>query len=230
LHHPPLVPLGITLRSPSTQSTEYEVGETISTSAGEDDTCYESLNACIEVHNFDTTLVGRSYKDVVVTVLASPDMSDNISPNPLDALHVSSLCSLLSPSPECCNMFLVARHDTLAGDVFGSVEPLGAFRGYDSFLDPYSLYLENMATKILLTFAFNHSTNFSKACDKFRSALTVISRFIFKCIAYIHLSYMLRCLIISYELFMTSERVPRVLRCRGVADAPHASHDTILRR
>jgi len=85
---------------------EYEVGDTlgVSASVGGDDTCYESNNAFIEVYDFDATLVGRSYEDVVVTVPASPDMVDNISPNPLDAFHASSLCPLPSPSLECYNI------------------------------------------------------------------------------------------------------------------------------
>jgi len=64
---------------------EYEVCETfgVSTSVGEDDTCYESNNAFIEVHDFDATLVGRSYEDIMVTVPASPDTVGNISTNPL---------------------------------------------------------------------------------------------------------------------------------------------------
>jgi len=65
---------------------EYEVGETlgISASVGEDDTCYESDNAFIEMHDFVATLVGRSYEDVVVTVQASLDMVDN---SPTSLIH-----------------------------------------------------------------------------------------------------------------------------------------------
>ena len=64
----------------------------------------QTIFTFIEVHDFDATLVGRSYVDVVVIVLTNPDMVDNISPNALDASHVSSLCSLPSPFPECHNM------------------------------------------------------------------------------------------------------------------------------
>jgi len=73
----------------------------------------------------------------------------------------------------------------LEGDVFDYVEPLGTFRRYDPFLDPDSLYLGNIPVKILFTIAFNYSIYFSKACDRFRGALTIISRFIFKCF-YLH--------------------------------------------
>ena len=59
------------------------------------------------------------------------------------------------------------------------VKSLGTFRGHDPSLYPYRLYLGNVLTKNMLTVAFNYSTNFSKAFDKFRRALTIISRFIF---------------------------------------------------
>ena len=79
------------------QSTEFEVGETFS--INEDDTCYESNNVFIEVHEFDATLVGQSYVDVVVIMPASPEMVDNISPSPLNSFHASSSYSLCSLSP-----------------------------------------------------------------------------------------------------------------------------------
>ena len=108
--------------------------------------------------------------DVVITVPASPDMVDNISPNPLDVFK---------------------------RNVDDCAESLGTFRGYDPFHDPYSLYLGNMPAKIILTTAFDHSKDFSKAFDKFKRALTTVSEFIFKC-SYSHC--MLRCLISSYDL------------------------------
>jgi len=61
---------------------------------------------------------------VVVTVPTSLDMVDNISPDPLDASHVSSLCSLPSPFPECHNMSLLNCHDQLEGNVDDCVESL----------------------------------------------------------------------------------------------------------
>ena len=65
---------------PLAQSTKFEVGNTLDISASiyENDTCYESGNAFIKVHDFSTTLVGKSYVDVVVTVPASPNVVDNI--------------------------------------------------------------------------------------------------------------------------------------------------------
>ena len=39
--------------------------------------------------------------------------------------------------------------------------------------------------KIMLTTTFNFFTDFSKAFDKFRRALTIISKFLFKC-SYLH--------------------------------------------
>jgi len=73
----------------------------------------------------------------------------------------------------------------LEGNKIYCMDSLGTFRGYDPSFDPYSLYLGNMPAKILFTIAFNHSTDFSKACDKFRRALSIISQFIFKCF-YLH--------------------------------------------
>jgi len=76
---------------PLTQSTEFEVGETldINTSVDEDDTCCESNHAFIEVHDFDATLEGRLYVDAEVTITTSPNLVENIYPDPLDALHAS---------------------------------------------------------------------------------------------------------------------------------------------
>jgi len=76
---------------------------------------------------------------------------------------------------------IVNHHDMLEGNVFDCMQSLGTFRWYDPFLDPYNLYLGSMPAKILFTIAFNQSTDFSKACDKFRRALTIILRFMFKC-------------------------------------------------
>ena len=114
-------------------------------------------------------------------MLAGLDVVDNISPDPLDTFHASSTCSLSSLPLELYNLSLVAGHNMLEGNEIDCMESLGTFRGYDPSLDPYNLYLGNMPAKILFTIAFNHSMNFSKACDKFRRALTIISQFIFKC-------------------------------------------------
>jgi len=154
---------------PLAQSTEFEVGETFSVHASVDknDICCESDNVFIKVHDSDAAPVGRSYTDVVVTVLAGPDMVDNISPDPLDRFHAPSSCSLPSLSPKPCNLLLVACYDMLEGHEIDCMNSLGTFKGNDPSLDPYSLYLRNMPAKTLFTIAFNHSTDFSKACDKF---------------------------------------------------------------
>jgi len=171
---------------PLAQLTEYKVGKTlgISASFSEDDTCHEPNNAFIEVHDFDATLVRRSYENLVVTVSASLDMVDN-SANHLDSFHTSSSCSLPSPSPVCHNMSLFQFYDMLEGNEVECVESLGNFRGYDPSLNPYSLYLGNLPMKIMYTIAFDHSHDFSKAFDKLRRALTIISSFMFKC-SYLH--------------------------------------------
>ena len=77
---------------------EFEVGETlgVSTSVDENDTCYESSDVYIVVHDLDATFVGKSYVDSEVIFLTSSDPIDNISPDPLDAFHVSYSCSLPS--------------------------------------------------------------------------------------------------------------------------------------
>jgi len=168
---------------PLTQSTKFEVGDTfgINTSVDEDDNFYESDHNFIEVHDFDVTLEGRLYVDAKVAVTASLDLVENISMDPFDILHASSSGSPPSPSPECHNLSLVEYHVMLEGKEVDCIKSLVTFRGYDPSLDPYNLYLGNMPAKILFTIAFNHSMNFSKACDKFRRALTIISQFIFKC-------------------------------------------------
>jgi len=166
---------------PLAQSPKFEEGKTlgISASVDEDDTCYELDAAFIEVHDFDGTLVGRSYVDVVVIISATPDIVDNIYPEHLETFHTFLSCSLPSPPFECCNMLSVDYHDMLKGNVVGCVESLGIFRGYDPFLDPYNLYLENMSAKITTTTAFDYPTDFFEVVDKFRRALTIISGFIF---------------------------------------------------
>jgi len=105
--------------SPLAQLTEFEVGETffISANFDEDDTCSESTDAFIKDHDLDTTPVGRSYVDDVATIPTSPDLVDNISPNPLDLFHAFSSGSLPSPSPEYCNMSLINHHDIPKGKV-----------------------------------------------------------------------------------------------------------------
>jgi len=65
------------------------------------------------------------------------------------------------------------------------MDSLGTFRGYDPSFDPYSSYLGSMPVKIMLTTKFNFFTDFSKAFDKFRRALTIISAFLLK-YSYLH--------------------------------------------
>jgi len=87
----------------------------------------------------------------------------------------------------------------LEGNEVDCVEALSSFRGDDSFFDPYCLYLGTLPAKIMYSIAFDHSYDFSKAFDKLKRALTIISSFMFKCY-YIHPSCMLRCLISSCAL------------------------------
>jgi len=139
------------------------------------------------VRDFDATLAGRSYVDIAITVPTSSDMVDDISPDPLDTFHVSSLTSVPSPSLECHNLSITDYHDVLKGKVSDCIKSLGTFRRYNPFLDPYSLYLESMPLKIMFITTFTSFIDFSKAFDKFRRALVIISAFLFRC-SYSHAS------------------------------------------
>jgi len=101
------------------------------------------------VSDLHGTPTGTSCVDVVVAGPASPDIVDNISPNPLDSYHASPLCSPPSPSPACCDMLLIDSHVILEGNGVDCFESLGTFRRYDPFLNPYSPYLEDMSRKIM---------------------------------------------------------------------------------
>ena len=120
------------------------------------------------------------YVHVVVTMPASPDLIRNMSSDHLDIFHGFPSCSLPYPPPKCHNMSSANFCDMLKGDVFDSVESLNTCRGNDPSYDPYSLYLGRMPMKIMLTTAFNFFTDFSKAFDKFRRVLTIISAFLYK--------------------------------------------------
>jgi len=48
------------------------------------------------------------------------------------------------------------------------------FEGYNPSLDPFHDYLVDMPRKIIWTTFFDHSFDFSKACDTFMRALTII--------------------------------------------------------
>jgi len=74
--------------------------------------------------------------DVVVAKQASPDLVDDISPDPLDIFHAFSSCLLPSFSLECHNMSLVNYQDMLEKSVVHYVECLGTFRWYDPSFDP----------------------------------------------------------------------------------------------
>jgi len=112
---------------------------------------------------------------------ATPNVIAHISPDHVGMPHVSPLPSLPSPSLECHNLSATDYRDVLKGKLSDCIESLGTFRGYNPSLDPHSLYLRSMPLKIMLTTAFNFFTDFSKAFDKFKRALTIISAFMFKC-------------------------------------------------
>jgi len=137
------------------------------------------------MHDSNVTIARRSYVDVVITMPTSSVMVDDVSPDPLDALHASPSCSLPYLPPKHYNLSLVPCHDMLEGNEIDYMDSLGTFRGCDPSLDPYGFYVGNMPVKILFTTAFNFFIDFSKAFDKFRRALTIISAFMFKC-SYLH--------------------------------------------
>jgi len=121
-------------------------------------------------------------------------------------------------------------HDMLQGDVFDCIDSLGTFRGYNPSLDAYSLYLESVPLKIMFITAFTSFTDFSKAFDKFKRALTIISSFLFKC-SYSHASDLHAQMFDKVlRALTTSELVAWILSLEGVADAPSTSCSTILRR
>ena len=75
----------------------------------------------------------------------------------------------------------------IEGNEIDCMDSLGTFKGYDLSLDPYNLYLGSMPAKIMVTTAFRFFTDFTKAFDKFKRALTIISTILFKC-SYSHAS------------------------------------------
>jgi len=135
----------------------FEVGETlgISASVDKDDTCYESGDISIEMHDLDATFLGRSYVNCEVIVPTSPDLVHHTSLDHFNTFHAFPSCSLLSPFPKCYNMSLVEYHDMLEENGVDYVESLRALRGYDLSFDPYSLYLGSMPVKIILTTTFD---------------------------------------------------------------------------
>jgi len=96
---------------PLALSTEFEVGETfiVTASVDEDDIYYESDNVFIEAHDFYATHARKSYVDVMITVPASPDMVDNISPDPLmhPVLPLYAHYPPLSLNATICRLLLI---------------------------------------------------------------------------------------------------------------------------
>ena len=63
---------------PLAQSAKFEVGGTfcVDASFDENDICCESNDVFIVVHDFNETLLGKSYVDVMVALSLSPDVVD----------------------------------------------------------------------------------------------------------------------------------------------------------
>jgi len=118
--------------------TEFELGETLSVNASidEDASCFDSNIVLIEVDDSVATPIGMSYMDVEITVLASTVMDDDVSLDPLDPPHASSLCSLPSPSPECYIMPFADLHDVLQGDMSDCMNSLVPLEGMTPPLTP----------------------------------------------------------------------------------------------
>ena len=154
--------------------------------------CCELGDVSIDMHDFDATLVRRSFMDVVATVSAGPDLVNRASPNPLDIFHV------FPPSSECHNTSCVDYHDNLEGNMVECAESLGIFQGFIPCLDLHYLYLQDLAKKIMWSNFFYYSFDFFKEFDLFRRALTIMHLLLFAW-PHIHLSCTLRCLISSYE-------------------------------
>ena len=81
---------------PLAHLTEFKVGETFGVSAhvDEDDTCYESGDVSIEVHDLDATFARRPYMGTKVIVPISPDLTNHTSPNHLDTFHAFPFSTL----------------------------------------------------------------------------------------------------------------------------------------
>jgi len=65
---------------PLAQSTELQVGETLAISAGidTDDTCYESGDTFIEVHDFDATIIRKDTSNNIRNISYKPIQSKQI--------------------------------------------------------------------------------------------------------------------------------------------------------
>ena len=138
--------------------------------------------------------------DVVITMPTSSVMVDDVSPDPLDALHASPSCSLPYLPPKHYNLSLVPCHDMLEGNEIDYMDSLGTFRGCDPSLDPYGLYLGSMPAKIMLTIEFNFFSDFSRHLINLGEPLLLFRHCCLSALTYIHLSCTLRCLTSSCEL------------------------------
>ena len=67
--------------------------------------------------------------------------------------------------------------DVLGGNVHGYVS-LAYLRGYDPSIDPYCIWLGDLAGKIIWTTFFNPSYDFSKAFDKVKR-IPILFRVVF---------------------------------------------------
>ena len=66
--------------------------------------------------------------------------------------------------------------DMLGGNVSDYVSR-SYFRGYDSFIDPYSLHLKNLFREVMWTTFFNTSHDFSNTFDKVKRILIIFGDF-----------------------------------------------------
>ena len=134
------------------------------------------MTLVMQQHDFDAALVARSYMDVVVIVLTSYDLADNISPDPLDVFH--SLSSCYPPLPmsfSICHQLNIMI--CLRGRRLTMLNPQVPLKG----ITPPLTLIGRITITIMLTTVFDCSNNFLKAFDKFWRALTIISEFKFKC-------------------------------------------------
>jgi len=172
---------------PSPTTLSFVAPSSFSVSVNKDDLCYELNDFSTQVPDCHETSLESSCVDVVVVEPTTPDVIAHVSPDHVDLPHVFPLPSLPSPFLECRSLIAIDFHDALKEKVSDCMDSPGTFRGYDTSLDPYSLYRGSMPAKIMLTIVFRFFTDFSKAFDKFKRALTIISAFLFKC-SYLHRS------------------------------------------
>jgi len=120
----------------------------------------------IEPHLEEAPFV-EFYGDLVTSInTPSIEHIDPISNEPLDFTPTSSPLSPTTSFP------MHAFH-----------ESLGDIRGYNSSLDPYCAYLEDVPRKITWSTFFDQTSDFSMAFDEFKRLLTlfVVSFVVFSC-------------------------------------------------